>query len=591
VQTATLPRDETVMAATPSEPARHRVLRWALLAVPVIILVERMWARRAMSDDGFINLRVVSNVVSGNGPVFNAGERVEAATSPLWIYFLSFGDLITPIRLEWIAVLLGMALTLAGVAFAMLGARELVQDRQPAQLLVPVGALVVVAVAPVWTFASSGLENGLTFAWLGASLWALAAWSRDGRQLGPVVAVLLGLGPLIRPELALYSLLFVLVVLIGRRNEDTWGDRAQLVAWALALPLAYQIFRMGYYGSLVPNPALAKEASRARWSTGWDYMRRAVDPYVLWLPLILLVAGAYVPFVRDQRAANRTRPLLIAAAFVTGGLLHALYTIRVGGDFMHARLLLPTLFALVAPVAVVPLAKRYAVSLLVVPWVVAGLFFFRAAVDDDGAFGSNLQNAITLDDFGWQKGGPGLDWFDGDGVYYTNRKLPAEPVDGRKVEVASYGVGIVAYSMGPDSYVLDALGLGDAFTSHLKTDRPALVGHEKPLPAPWIAARLTKPGAALSAADFPFPTVFGVGPLDDPRGASFEERERIARAALACREIRELTNSYSASLTPGRFFGNIVDAVHNTRVRIPPEPADAYEKFCGRRAPAARLDG
>jgi arabinofuranosyltransferase len=137
--------------------------------------------------------------------------------------------------------------------------------------------------------------------------------------------------------------------------------------------------------------------------------------------------------------------------------------------------------------------------------------------------------------------------------------------------------------MGPDSYVLDALGLGDAFTSHLKIDRAGLVGHEKPLPAPWIAARLTKPGAALSAADFPFPSIFGVGSLDDPRGASFEERERIARTTLACREIRDLTRSYSAPLTPGRFFGNLVDAVHNTRLRIPPEPQDAYEKFCRRR--------
>ena len=35
-----------------------------------------------VGDDGFINLRVVSQIKAGNGPVFNAGERVEAATSP-----------------------------------------------------------------------------------------------------------------------------------------------------------------------------------------------------------------------------------------------------------------------------------------------------------------------------------------------------------------------------------------------------------------------------------------------------------------------------------------------------------------------------
>lgn len=538
-----------------------------------------------MSDDGFINLRVVSNVVNGNGPVFNAGERVEASTSPLWIYSLSVGDIVTPIRLEWIAVLLGIALTLAGVAFAVLGARALARDRQHDEWFVPVGALVLVAVAPVWTWASSGLENGLVFTWLGASLWALARWSREDRPLPSAFVVLLGLGPLIRPELAVYSALFLLVVLIGRRSEDTWRDRTRLLGWALALPVAYQIFRMGYYGSLVPNPALAKEASRARWGEGWEYLRRTVDPYVLWLPLGLLALGAYIPLVRDFRARNRTRPILVVVAFVIGGLLQAVYTVRVGGDFMHARLLLLSLFAFVAPVAVVPLRKQYAAAFLVVPWVITGLFFLRAEVDDQGAFGTNRQNAVTLDDFGWQEGGRGRTWFQGDGVYFLTTKLPAEPVDGRRVEVASYALGILGYAMGPDVYVLDLLGLGDGFTSHLQLNQDGLIGHEKPLPAPWIAARITKPGAALTSADFPFRGAFGVRLLDDPRGAPFEQREPIARAALECRGIREFLKSYSASLTPGRFFGNLLDAVHNTRLRIPPEPTDAYEKFCGRPAP------
>jgi arabinofuranosyltransferase len=573
----------TAAAGSRAESTTHRIVRWSLLAVPVIVLAEQAWARRSMSDDGFINLRVVSNIVHGNGPVFNVGERVEAATSPLWIFLLSIGDIVTPVRLEWIAVVLGIALSLIGVSLAVLGSRALLRDRRADELFVPVGALVLVAVAPVWTFSSTGLENGLAFAWLGASLWVLAAWSREEGRVSIPGAALIGLGPLIRPELGLYSALFLSVVLVGRRHEDTWSDRARVLAAALAVPVAYQVFRMGYYGSLVPNPALAKEASRARWGKGWDYLLDTVEPYVLWVPLALLAVGAYVPLVRDLRARGRTQPLLVAGAFVLGGLLQALYTIRVGGDFMHARLLLPSLFALVAPVAVVPLSKRYALSLLVVPWVIAGLFFLRAQVDDQGAFGTHLQNAVTLQDFGWQAGGPGRQWFRGDGVYYTTAKLPAEPVGGRQVEIASYGLGILSYAMGPDTYVLDLLGLGDAFTSHLALSQDGLVGHEKPLPAPWIAARITKPDAALAVSDFPFPGTFGARPLDHPRGVPFEQRERIARAALECPGVRDFLRSYSGSLTLGRFFGNFVDAVHNTRLRIPPEPADAYEKFCGRR--------
>ena len=69
----------------------HRLVRWALLATPVIVLAERTWALRWMSDDGFINLRIVSQLVHGHGPVFNIGERVETSTSPLWVFVLAAG--------------------------------------------------------------------------------------------------------------------------------------------------------------------------------------------------------------------------------------------------------------------------------------------------------------------------------------------------------------------------------------------------------------------------------------------------------------------------------------------------------------------
>jgi arabinofuranosyltransferase len=39
-------------------------------------------ARRWVQEDGFITIRVAQQVLAGNGPVYNAGERVEAFTSP-----------------------------------------------------------------------------------------------------------------------------------------------------------------------------------------------------------------------------------------------------------------------------------------------------------------------------------------------------------------------------------------------------------------------------------------------------------------------------------------------------------------------------
>ncbi|MGH9050230.1 MAG: hypothetical protein ACRDY4_10905 [Acidimicrobiia bacterium] len=572
-----------VAARRPSalETPAHRLVRWALLALPVAVLAERAWSRRWMSDDGFINLRVVRQIMSGNGPVFNAGERVEAGTSALWVFVLTLGDLLTPVRLEWVAVFAGIALTLAGVAFGIAGARRLVPELGPTELYVPAGAAVFVAVTPVWVWSSSGLEGGLTTAWLGVSLWALAGWASGDKPVRVWVAVLLGLGPLIRPDLGIFMVLFLAAVLIARWRADRWSDRIRLLAIALALPFVYEIFRMGYYASLVPNPALAKEAGgSARWSIGWDFFRSFVDPYWLWLPLLVLAVGAYVPLLRTFRNERRAAATLVVVAFVVGGLLEAAYIVRVGGDFMHARLLLPSLFALVAPVAVVPLRREYALALLVLPWCVVAMLFLRADADDVGAFATGERNLVTLEDYQWNEGGPRRAWFEDEGVYYTTTRLDSETVDGRKAEVASYGLGVIGYSLGPDVYVLDLLGLGDPFTSHLELERRGLVGHEKPLPAPWIAARLTPPGTQLSEEDFPFTPLFGVAPLGDPDRAPFDERVARAREVLECPEVERFLDAYSARLTPGRFLSNLVRAPRFTLMRIPPEPEDAYAELC-----------
>ena len=472
----------------------------AAVALPVLALAIGAWNYRWMSDDGFINLRVVRNLTQGHGPVFNVGERVEASTSPLWVAVLYLVDLVTPLRLEWVAVLTGIALSLAGLTLAGLGAVRL-HDRDG--LVLPVGALVLVAIAPMWKFASSGLENGLTFASIGAAFFVVATWSRDDRMPGWATAGLVGLGPLIRPELAILTAALVAVLVFGTSGM-AWPRRIGLVAVAVTLPVVYEIFRMGYYSSLVPNSALAKEASRPYWSAGWTYFDHAVDPYWLWVPLLVLVVGVYLPLVLRDDGSRRRR--LVMAAFLGAGLLDGLYIIRVGGDFMQARLLLPALFMICAPVAIVPIRRATLAALLVVPWAIVAAGSLRAGVDAPQAFGPEGRNAITVGDFGYAPDGPNLAFFDGHGVYFITTRLPGTPSH-HDPAVATYGVGVVSYALGTDTYVLDLLGLGDAFTSHLRLDRRGTIAHEKPLPFPWIVAATAAPGRTGDGSGLRPPTL------------------------------------------------------------------------------------
>ena len=140
------------------------------------------WQRRWIADDGLIVLRTVRNLLAGNGPVFNKGERVEANTSTLWTYLNYLGGVIAR---SGAARVCGAG---AG-AGAERGRRRLSDARRrhgctrPSlqgrrALLLPAGVLVYIAVPPARDFATSGLENGLVLAYLGLLWWMMVCWSQ-----------------------------------------------------------------------------------------------------------------------------------------------------------------------------------------------------------------------------------------------------------------------------------------------------------------------------------------------------------------------------------------------------------------------------
>src|SRR6476646_3204065 len=88
----------------------------ALLAIVVVAMLAMLaWQHRWTFEDGFINFRIVKQLEAGHGPVFNPGQRVEAFTSPLWLFVLTVADVLTPIRIEWLSVFLGIGFTAAGL--------------------------------------------------------------------------------------------------------------------------------------------------------------------------------------------------------------------------------------------------------------------------------------------------------------------------------------------------------------------------------------------------------------------------------------------------------------------------------------------
>lgn len=350
---------------------------WVSVAVVAVLFGWGAWQRRWIADDGLIVLRTVRNLLAGNGPVFNQGERIEANTSTAWTYLMYAGSWVGgPMRIEYVALALALGLSVLGAALLMLGTGRLYAPalRGRRAIMVPAGALVYIALPPARDFATSGLESGLTLAYLGLLWWMMVCWAQPvrGRPDSPIfigaLAFVAGFSVLVRPELALMGGLALIMMLVAARG---WRRRLLVVVAGGFLPVAYEIFRMGYYGLLVPGTALAKDAAGDKWSQGLIYLSNFNGPYAMWVPVVLLVPlGALMvvarrrpSFLRPVLASDYGRvaravqsPPAVVAFVVVSGLLQGLYWIRQGGDFMHARVLLAPLFCLLAPVAVIPVA-------------------------------------------------------------------------------------------------------------------------------------------------------------------------------------------------------------------------------------------
>ena len=364
--------------------ATVRISLWAGVLVVGGLFAWGAWQRRWIADDGLIVLRTVRNLLAGNGPVFNQGERVEANTSTVWTYLVTLAAWIGgPIRLEYVALALALALSVAGIVFVMLGTGRLyapgLRGRQA--LLLPAGALVYVAIPPARDFATSGLENGLVLAYLGLLWWMTVCWSQaprltptapnepagnaTSRAFDGALAFLAGLSVLIRPELALVGGLALAMMIVAARG---WRRRLLIVVAGGLLPVLYEVFRMGYYGLLVPGTAIAKDASGSKWAQGFVYLANFNHPYLLWVPLVLLAGlGVLLLGVRSllwrrptvsrgrrRWAAIVQTPTAAVVFILVSGGLQAVYWIRQGGDFMHGRVLLTPLFCLIAPISVIP---------------------------------------------------------------------------------------------------------------------------------------------------------------------------------------------------------------------------------------------
>lgn len=576
-----------------------RAISLALSGVLAAAFAAAAYGRRWICDDAFINLRVVEMVRLGHGPVFNPGERIEVATSPLWL----------TLQVLWSALLgdpatgsLVLGLLFATAAMLLLA---MPPNAPRDRVVVPAGALVFAALPVAWDFATSGLETGLVLFWL-ATAWraalrlqgASAPWSATN------VALLawIGLGPLVRPEAAIPAALLLGSVLLPvlRTLAPTRAKVRRVAGYAAvagALPVGVVIARAGYFGSLVSNPSVAKGLGAPDIAGGLDYVWDLLITYQLALGVAALSVLALV----SRGGAKRSVPLP-TLALLLGGLAWAAVVVRVGGDFMHGRMLLPPLFALLLPVGALPLpaagaaqGARTAFALaasVLLGWAVWTAVALRPTVQDGPPIGvvdertfylrlAERPNPVSLESY---RGSPyhnyGLavreaaaEHFAPNSGHSVVLTTPRAAMRGREamngpaaaewipqsvgVVVAVQMIGILGLAAGPHVFVYDVLGLADPLAARMPELQDGRIGHRRRASVDWYHAR----HAAPSESDNP--------------------DVQLLRRTLQCGELAELHEAVTAPMTPALFVRNVLRAPRLSRLQIPREPAEAHARFCG----------
>jgi arabinofuranosyltransferase len=302
-----------VNAISPAADSGERALPALALIGLLYVLVASAW----LCDDAFITFRTVQNALAGQGLTWNPDERVQAYTHPAWM-LLSL--LACSVSGECFFSVLALA---AGLTFASV---LLLVYRLRAQPLLAAALVTVLSSSLAFVeYAVCGLENPLLFCLLACFATVITRPTAE-RRLSLVGLLVSGI-VLSRSDAGLIVGPCCVELLLRRR--DRWLACRELLL-GLAPVFAWESFSLVYYGSLVPNTAIAKlnvdVPAQQLLGHGAAYLVNSLrhDP----ISLTATLASIALLLRSQERQSN---------AGVLGILLYVVYLLRIGGDFMSGR--------------------------------------------------------------------------------------------------------------------------------------------------------------------------------------------------------------------------------------------------------------
>jgi hypothetical protein len=347
-----------------------RVKRLKPLHIAILIAVLAVAVRLAVGpvicDDAYITFRYARNLATGEGFVYNAGERVLGTSTPLFTMLMALLGKVCRDAYPVLSVIVN-ALCDGATCFVLFAI-----GRCLGLTWAGLSAALLYAILPdsaAW--AVSGMETSFYVLLLMLAAYTLLKDKEDGAdkaadrvQTRVATAILAGILLMTRPD----SLVMV-VVLLGvfvwcMRRPPV---REMLIAAAVALP--WTLFATFYYGSPVPNSVAAKGAI-----IGHPGALQASGEFAFFLanmfvPCSNRITRALVPGLIP---AIQVTVLIVTATLFVVGVRHIILKNRAASVILVFPVVYTAVFCLVNPLMfpwyMVPVAP------FVVLGVAAGLF-------------------------------------------------------------------------------------------------------------------------------------------------------------------------------------------------------------------------
>lgn len=298
-----------------SEQLARRLAMVAIALVLLAVAVRVAW----IGDDAYITLRTVENWCTGGGLRWNLGDRVQTFTHPLWMLLLAGARALSG-EVYFTTIVVSLLVSTAAILLLLRRAGRI-------QAMLAVG-LLLLGTRAFTDYTTSGLETPLLYLLL-VLFAGVAVGERPVPERLPLAVLCAALAATTRMDMALLCAPAVIsmVPAVGWRTALRQG------ALASAPFLGWILFAVIWFGSALPITAHAKAFGLGippmdLVVQGLRYLAFALtdDPLLLPTVVIGLGSGLLVP-------ASRWLAL--------GGVLYCGYVVKVGGDFMAGRFLLP----------------------------------------------------------------------------------------------------------------------------------------------------------------------------------------------------------------------------------------------------------